>query len=102
VRTARAKGLGETAVLYKHALRNALVPIVTVVGVNMTSIIAGTVIYEQIFLLPGMGRYLVDSIKILDYPVIQGLTLIFSVLLSVTVMLVDLSYAWLDPRIRLR
>jgi len=102
VRTARAKGLGESNVVYGHALRNALIPIVTVVGVNMASIIAGTVIYEQIFLLPGMGRYLVEAIRVLDYPVIQGLTLIFAVLLSVAVLIVDLSYAWIDPRIRLR
>lgn len=100
VRTAYAKGLSQQVVLYKHALRNALIPIVTVVGVNLSTIIAGTVIFEQIFGLPGMGRYLVQGLENLDYTVIQGLVLIYSVILLVTVILVDLSYAWLDPRIR--
>lgn len=102
VRTAYAKGLGQTTVLYKHALRNSLIPIVTVVGSNLASVIAGTVIYEQIFGIPGMGRYLVDSIGNLDYPVILGLTMVYSVVLMVAVVIVDVSYAWLDPRIRLR
>ena len=102
VRTAHAKGLSSTTVFYKHALRNALIPVVTVVGVGLPGIIAGTVIFEQIFVIPGMGRYLVDSVNIRDYPVIQGLNLVFATLLIVSVLLVDISYSFLDPRIRYR
>lgn len=102
IRTALAKGLSQQVVLYRHALRNALVPIVTVIGVNLSTVVAGTVIFEQIFGLPGMGRYLVQALQNLDYTVIQGLVVVYSVLLLVTVIIVDLSYAWLDPRIRLR
>ncbi len=102
IRTAQAKGLSQTTVLYKHALRNALIPVVTVVGVGLPGIIAGTVIFEQIFIIPGMGRYLVDAVNNLDYPVIQGLNLVFAGLLMISVLLVDISYAFLDPRIRFR
>jgi len=100
IRTAHAKGLSQNTVLYKHALRNALIPVVTVVGVNLPQIIAGTVIFEQIFIIPGMGRYLVDAVNNLDYPVIQGLNLVFALLLMFAILLVDISYAFLDPRIR--
>jgi peptide/nickel transport system permease protein len=102
VRTAHAKGLSSSTVFYKHALRNALIPVVTVVGVGLPNIIAGTVIFEQIFVIPGMGRYLVDSVNNLDYPVIQGINLVFATLLSVCVILVEISYSFLDPRIRFR
>ena len=102
VRTARAKGLGSRAVLYRHALRNAMIPVVTVVGVSLPGLVAGTVIFEQIFVLPGMGRYLVGAVNTLDYPVIQATNLIFATLLVVSVLLVDISYAFLDPRIRFR
>ena len=102
IRTAHAKGLSQGTVLYKHALRNALIPVVTVVGVGLPNIIAGTVIFEQIFIIPGMGRYLVDAVNNLDYPVIQGLNLVFASLLMTCVLLVDISYAFLDPRIRFR
>jgi peptide/nickel transport system permease protein len=102
VRTAHAKGLSSTTVFYKHALRNALIPVVTVIGVGLPNIIAGTVIFEQIFVIPGMGRYLVDSVNIRDYPVIQGLNLVFATLLICAVILVDISYSFLDPRIRYR
>jgi peptide/nickel transport system permease protein len=100
IRTAHAKGLSQGTVLYQHALRNALIPIVTVIGVGIPGIISGTVIFEQIFAIPGMGRYLVAAIANLDYPVIQGLILVYAVLLMIAVLLVDLSYAYLDPRIR--
>ena len=100
IRTAHAKGLSQGTVLYKHALRNALIPVVTVIGVGLPNIIAGTVIFEQIFIIPGMGRYLVDAVNNLDYPVIQGLNLVFATLLLMCVLLVDISYAFLDPRIR--
>jgi peptide/nickel transport system permease protein len=100
VRTAHAKGLSRNSVFYKHALRNALIPVVTVIGVGLPNLVAGTVIFEQIFVIPGMGRYLVDAINQLDYPVIQGLVLLFAVLLSFATILVDVSYTLLDPRIR--
>lgn len=100
IRTAYAKGLGQNRVLYGHALRNALIPVVTVIGVGLPNIIAGTVVFEQIFLIPGMGRYLIDAVNALDYPVIQGLNLVFAALLMVSVLLVDISYSLIDPRIR--
>jgi peptide/nickel transport system permease protein len=100
IRTAQAKGLDHRAVVYGHALRNVLIPVVTVVGVGLPGIIAGTVIFEQIFLIPGMGRYLLDAVNSLDYPVIQATNLIFATLLLVSVLLVDISYAFIDPRIR--
>jgi peptide/nickel transport system permease protein len=100
VRTARSKGLSESTVLYKHALRNALIPVVTVVGTSLPNIIAGTIIFEQIFVLPGMGQYLLLAIDQLDYPVIMSLTMVFAALLLVAVVIVDISYALLDPRIR--
>jgi len=102
IRTAQAKGLSSYTVLYKHALRNALIPIVTVIGVGLPGIISGTVIFEQIFLIPGMGRYLIEAINNLDFPVIEGLILVFATLLVFCVLAVDISYAWLDPRIRFR
>lgn len=101
VRTARAKGLSTRSVLYSHALRNALIPIVTVVGISLPNIIAGTVIFEQIFLLPGIGRYLIESINTLDYPVVQSINLLLALMLVFAVLLIDISYAFLDPRIKL-
>jgi len=100
VRTAQAKGLSPGTVFYKHALRNALIPVVTVIGVGLPNIIAGTVIFEQIFVIPGMGRYLVDAINNRDYPVVQALNLIFASVLILCVLVVDISYSFLDPRIR--
>jgi peptide/nickel transport system permease protein len=101
IRTAHAKGLSRNTVLYKHALRNGLIPVVTLIGaVFLPNIIAGTVIFEQIFLIPGMGRYLVDSIYTLDYPVIQGVVFMFALILTLSVLLTDITYAFLDPRIR--
>jgi dipeptide transport system permease protein len=101
IRTAHAKGLSQNTVLYKHALRNGLIPVVTLVGtVLLPNIIAGTVIFEQIFIIPGMGRYLVDAVNNLDYPVIQGLVFVFTVVLVLSVIMTDIVYAFLDPRIR--
>jgi len=100
IRTAHAKGLKESTVVYKHALRNALIPVVTLIGVSLPNIIAGTVIFEQIFVIPGMGRYLVDAVNTRDYPVIQGLNVVFAMLLLFSILLVDVAYAFLDPRIR--
>jgi peptide/nickel transport system permease protein len=100
VRTARAKGLGERRVLLTHALQNALIPVATVVGLQAGALLGGAVITETIFALPGVGRLLVDAIFQRDFPVVQGVVLLLAVNFLVVNLLVDLAYAWLDPRIR--
>jgi len=100
VRTAWAKGLRERWVVLKHSLKNALIPVVTVLGIQVAQILSGTVIFESIFGLPGMGRYLFDSITERDYPAIQGINLVVVTTVVAINLLVDLVYAWLDPRIR--
>jgi oligopeptide transport system permease protein len=100
VRTARAKGLGEQAVISRHILRNALIPVVTVLGPTLVDLVTGAVITETIFGVPGVGNYFVDSIFQRDYSMIMGTTLMFAVLLVLANMAVDLSYGFLDPRIR--
>jgi peptide/nickel transport system permease protein len=100
VRTARAKGLGERRVLLTHALRNALIPVATVVGLQAGALLGGAVITETIFALPGVGRLLVDAIFQRDFPVVQGVVLLLAVNFLAVNLLVDLAYAWLDPRIR--
>jgi peptide/nickel transport system permease protein len=100
VRTARAKGLSEASVLLRHALRNAAAPIVTVVGVGVGMLIAGVVVTESVYAIPGLGRLTVDAVLARDFPTIQGLILFFSAVYVVVNLLVDLSYAILDPRIR--
>jgi len=100
IRTAHAKGLSDRTVIIRHALRNSLIPVVTVVGLTLPTLIAGTAIFESIFTLPGMGRYLVSSVSSLDYPVIMGSVFVFSVIIVLANLAVDLSYTVLDPRIR--
>ncbi len=100
MRTAMAKGLNSFRVIVVHGLRNSLIPVATVLGPMFAGIVTGSLIVERIFGIPGMGRYFVDSITNRDYPVIMGVTLVYSVLLVAGNLLVDLSYAWLDPRIR--
>jgi peptide/nickel transport system permease protein len=100
VRTAWAKGLRERKVVLKHSLKNALIPVVTILGIQVAQILSGTVIFESIFGLPGMGRYLFDSITERDYPAIQGINLVVVTTVVSVNLLVDLVYAWLDPRIR--
>jgi peptide/nickel transport system permease protein len=100
VRTAWAKGLRERVVVLKHALKNAVIPVVTVLGLQVASIAGGAVIIEWIFGIPGMGQFLVDAIVQRDYPVIQGINLIIVVIIVLTNLTVDLMYAVLDPRIR--
>ncbi len=100
VRTARAKGLKESGVVLKHALRNALVPVVTVIGLQFGALLAGAVITETVFTWPGIGRLLVDSIRARDYPVVQGAVLLIAVSFVVVNLLVDLVYGFIDPRIR--
>jgi len=101
IRTARGKGLVERMVLYKHALRNALIPIVTVVGLQFASLLGGTIIIENVFYLPGLGRLAYQAISHRDLPVVQDVVLLITVMVVVMNLLVDLSYVLLDPRIRL-
>ena len=100
IRTAWAKGLRERVVVLKHSLKNAIIPVVTVLGLQVAQIAGGAVIIEQIFGLPGMGQFLVEAIVQRDYPVIQGINLLVVVIIVATNLLVDLTYAVLDPRIR--
>jgi len=102
VRTARAKGLRERVVVLKHALRNALLPIVTVVGLSFGGLLGGAVLTETVFALPGVGTQLVTAILARDYPVVQAFTVIIAVIFVVVNLIVDISYAYLDPRIRLQ
>ena len=100
VRTARSKGLPERGVVYKHALKNALMPVVTVLGDQFGRMLGGAILTETVFSWPGMGRYLVEAIAMRDYPVIQAIILVFAVSFLVVNLLVDLSYGVLDPRVR--
>jgi peptide/nickel transport system permease protein len=100
IRTARAKGLPELSVLIRHASKNALIPVVTIIGLQVTVLIAGSVILETIFLIPGVGQYVVNAAQRRDYPIIQSLTLIIATVIVVSNLLVDLSYAYLDPRVK--
>jgi peptide/nickel transport system permease protein len=100
VRTAWAKGLSETVVVTRHVLKNAMIPVVTVLGLQLSTLIGGTVIMETIFVLPGMGKFLLDAIAWRDYPVIQGINLFLATGVIVVNLVVDLVYGFLDPRIR--
>ncbi len=99
IRTARGKGLGEPTVIYRHALKNALLPVVTVSGYEFGRLIAGTVVIESIFLVPGMGRLLIDGIFHRDYPVVQAVLVVITVVVLAVNVGLDLLYAWLNPRI---
>src|SRR5215218_5550943 len=98
--TARAKGQTEAKVLFRHALKNAAVPIVTIIGIGIALVIGGAVVTETVFNLPGLGRLVVDAILRRDYPIIQGLILVFSSVYILINLLVDILYTLLDPRIR--
>ncbi len=100
IRTARAKGQKEYVVIIRHALRNAMIPIVTVVGMQFGGLLGGSVLMESIFAIPGLGKYMVDSIAKFDYPVVQGGVLFLAMVFSFVNLLVDLLYAMLDPRIK--
>jgi peptide/nickel transport system permease protein len=100
IRTAHAKGLRERSVLYRHALKNAFIPVLTVIGVQVGYLLGGAVIIESIFSLPGMGRFLLDSISNRDYSIVQGGVLLIALIFSLVNLSVDLMYGWLDPRIR--
>jgi len=101
IRTATAKGLTPLKIVFKHALKNALLPVVTVLGTLAASILTGTFVIEKIFAIPGMGKYFVDSISNRDYPVIMGTTVFYSTVLIIMLFLVDIAYGILDPRIKL-
>ena len=102
VRTARAKGLAQKAVVVRHALRNGLIPVVTILGLQMGALMGGAVVTEQIFVLPGFGRLIVEAVFTRDYPVVQGVVLITASSYVLINLLVDLSYTVLNPRIRIR
>ncbi|MEC1894384.1 ABC transporter permease [Cytobacillus firmus] len=101
IKTAKAKGLSPVKIVFKHALRNALLPVVTVLGSLAASILTGTFVIEKIFAIPGMGKYFVESINTRDYPVIMGTTVFYSSILIIMLFLVDIAYGVLDPRIKL-
>ena len=98
--TARAKGLSEKIIIVKHALKNALIPIITVVGIQLGTMLGGAVLTESVFSIPGLGKYMVDSIKNRDYPVVQGGVLLLAIVFSLVNLLVDIIYAYVDPRIK--
>jgi len=102
VRTARAKGLGEPVVVVKHGLRNALIPVVTMMGLQFGYLLGGSILVEVVFNWPGMGRLLVDAVEMRDYPVIQALVLLFSLEFIVINLVVDLLYAVINPTIRFK
>jgi ABC-type dipeptide/oligopeptide/nickel transport system permease component len=100
IRSARSKGLGERAVVIRHALKNSLIPVVTILGPLFAAVLTGTFVIEQIFAIPGLGRHFVTSVTNRDYPVVMGTTLVYGVAIVIANLFVDIAYAWLDPRIR--
>jgi peptide/nickel transport system permease protein len=100
IRTARSKGVSNSGILYVHALKNAAVPIITVIGIGIALLIGGAVVTESVFAIPGLGRLTVDAILRRDYPVIQGVVLMFSFVYVLINLLIDIAYTLLDPRIR--
>lgn len=102
VRTARAKGQKESVIILKHALRNALIPIITIVGIQFGHLLGGSILAESVFSIPGVGRLAVEGIKARDYPIVQGAVLYIAISYVVINLLVDLLYAWVDPRLRTR
>ncbi len=102
VRTARAKGQKESVIILRHALLNALIPIITIVGIQYGHLLGGSILTESVFSIPGVGRLAVEGIKARDYPIVQGAVLYISIAYVVINLLVDLVYAWVDPRLRTR
>lgn len=98
--TARAKGLSEQTIVVKHALKNALIPIITVLGIQLGTMLGGAVLTESVFSVPGLGKFMVDSIKNRDYPVVQGGVLLLAIVFSLVNLIVDIIYAYVDPRIK--
>ncbi|MDO8688093.1 MAG: ABC transporter permease, partial [Dehalococcoidales bacterium] len=102
IRTAWSKGLSERTVIMRHALKNALIPVVTLVGLRIPVLISGSIVMETIFNLPGIGRLEIEAITKRDYPIISGINLVMGAFVLVLNLVVDLTYAWLDPRIQYR
>ena len=102
IRTAWAKGLNERLVIVRHALRNALIPVITLVGLQVPLLIGGAVIIEQIFVIPGMGLLMLEAVQQRDYPVVTGVFLMVGVVVLMVNLVVDLTYGLLDPKVRMR
>ena len=100
IRTARAKGLSEVKVVFGHAMRNALIPVITVLGPTIANLMTGSFVIEKIFAIPGLGRYLVDSVSQRDYTTIMGVTIFYATFLMVMIFVVDIFYCLIDPRIK--
>jgi len=102
IRTAWAKGLNERTVIVRHALKNAFIPVVTIIGVMVPMVVGGTIVIEQIFVLPGVGLMTFEALNLRDYPVISGVNLFLATIVLFVNLVVDLTYAWLDPRVKYR
>lgn len=100
IRTAWSKGLRERTIVFRHILKNGLIPVVTLIGMNVSHIFGGSVLVETVFNIPGMGRLMVTSVFAQDYPVVQGCSLLFALIVVLVNIIVDITYGWLDPRIR--
>ena len=100
IRTAKAKGQKESAIIIRHALKNALIPVITVVGLNLGILLGGAILTETVFAIPGLGNYMVQSIRTRDYPIVQGGVLLIAIVFSFVNLLVDILYGFVDPRIR--
>ena len=101
IRTAYAKGLSHRVVLFKHALKNSLIPVITMLGPIAASLITGSYVVETMFQIPGMGQYFITSVIDRDYPMVMGMTITYGLILTLTNLIVDLTYGWIDPRIRI-
>ena len=99
IRTERAKGLSERMVIYKHAVRNAMIPVITVIGLNFGLLLAGAILTETVFSWPGIGRYVVNAVNMRDYPVVQGCVLFFASMFVIVNLITDIIYVYIDPRI---
>ncbi|USZ73665.1 ABC transporter permease [Natronosalvus halobius] len=100
IRTARGKGIGEKGVIYTHAMKNAMIPVITIIGLQVPTLVSASVIIEIVFAWPGMGRLLVDAVFQRDYPVVQGVVLMYAILVMIANLIVDLLYSYFDPRIQ--
>ena len=100
IRTARAKGASETAVNYEHALRNAVLPVVTIIGIEAAFLVGGLIVTETVFNIPGVARFLVEAIRWRDYPIVQNLVMFIAIVVVVVNFVVDMTYTLLDPRIK--
>jgi peptide/nickel transport system permease protein len=99
IRTARAKGVWPRTLVYRHALRNAMIPVITVLGVQVGYLLSGVVVIEQVFAIPGLGRLIIGAVNERNYPLVQGIILVVTAVFVLINLLVDLAYAWIDPRV---